>query len=98
MIELQAGTRFRAIELAAAPQQKRTRASRQFETSLVREAVNIKNACMRLEFLLYANFALDDWFVTLTYDEDFLPPNYETARKNQPAYFRRLRQARLIEE
>ena len=98
VIELQAGTRFRAIELAAAPQQKRTRASRQFETSLVREAVNIKTACMRLEFLLYANFALDDWFVTLTYDEDFLPPNYETARKNQPAYFRKLRQARREED
>ena len=91
MIELRAGNRVRAIELASAPARPCTRAARQFETSLVQEAVNIKTACMRLEFLLYANFALTDWFVTLTYDDWHLPPGFDAARKNQPAYFRKLR-------
>lgn len=94
MIELRAGARVRAIELADAPPRGRSRAARQFETSLVQEAVNIKTACMRLEFLLYANFRPDDWFVTLTYDDEHLPPCYEAARKNQPAYFRKLRALR----
>lgn len=60
----------------------------------MQEAVNIKTACMRLEFLLYANFSLDDWFITLTYDNAHLPLNYEAARKNAPAFFRRVRELR----
>lgn len=94
MIELRAGNRVRAIELASRQPRDGTRAARQFETGLVQEAVNIKTACMRLEFLLYANFSPQDWFVTLTYDDDHLPPNYEAARKNAPAFLRRVREAR----
>lgn len=93
-IELRAGTRYRAIELTAAPYQVRGRAAKQYETSLEREALNIKTACMRLEFLLYANFEPDDWFVTLTYDDSHLPPNYDAARKKAPAFLRKVREAR----
>ena len=96
MIELRAGNRVRAIELASRPPRTGGRAAKQFETSLVQEAVNIKTACMRLEFLLYANFSPQDWFVTLTYDDEHLPPNYEAARKNAPAYFRKVREARRV--
>lgn len=94
MIELRAGKRVRAIELAARPRQSGGRAAKQFETGLVQEAVNIKTACMRLELLLYANFKPSDWFVTLTYDAAHLPPNYDAARKNAPAFFRRVREDR----
>ena len=96
MIELRAGNRVRAIELASRPPVSGGRAPRRFETDLVRETINIKTACMRLEFLLYANFSPKDWFVTLTYDDAHLPPNYEAARKNAPAYLRKVREARRI--
>lgn len=94
MIELRAGNRVRAVELATAPQRPQTRAAKQFETSLVQEAANIKTACMRLEFLLYANFSPGDWFVTLTYDDDHIPHRYEDSRLRLKAFIRKLRQAR----
>lgn len=96
MIELRAGRRVRAIELPSRPSVSGGRAARQYETGLIREAINVKTACMRLELLLYANFGPKDWFVTLTYDNAHLPPNYEAARKNAPAYLRKVREARRI--
>lgn len=94
VVELRAGPRYRAIELASSLPTQPGRSARQYETSLEREAVNIKTACMRLEFLLYANFDPSDWFVTLTYDDSHLPSSYEAARKNVPAFLRKVRESR----
>lgn len=94
VVELRSGNRVRAIELSTPFASAKTRGAKQYESGLVREMLNIKTACLRLEFLLYANFSDDDLFVTLTYDDDHLPKNYEDARKNAPLFFRALREAR----
>ena len=94
VVELRSGNRVRAIELSTPLSPAKTRSAKIYESSLVREMLNIKTAALRLEFLLYANFSPDDLFVTLTYDDGHLPPNYEAARKNAPAFFRLLREDR----
>lgn len=48
----------------------------------------------KMLFLAWENFEAGDFFVTLTYDDDHLPPHWRDAEKKMPAYLRKVREAR----
>lgn len=71
-----------------------SRGERRLASSLIRERQNDIASWLKLELLLYANFSPDDWFVTLTYRNEDLPPNWRAAKKNPPACLRVIRETR----
>ena len=52
---------------------------------------NLRKSTDKLEMLMALNFPDGFWWVTLTYDNDHLPPNREAARKLLKKYIRKLR-------
>ena len=70
------------------------RQARQRVSSAGRKALNLKTSCRRLELLLAANFDSRDIHVTLTYDDDSLPPNKKEAVKRVKKLLAQLRQSR----
>lgn len=65
---------------------------------MLRELQNDRASWFKLELLLYANFDDSDWFVTLTYDDDHLPPTWREAKKNAPRFIRSVREARRAKQ
>lgn len=76
---------------ATASDTPRERAAKHRVSSAARQRINHRHAWQKLELLLAANFAPDDLFVTLTYDDEHLPADREDARRPLRKYFRQLR-------
>ena len=60
-------------------------------TSDVRQRLNDENRKEKVIFLANTNFTEKDQFLTLTYDEEHLPENYNQAEKELRKYIERLR-------
>lgn len=73
---------------------ERMRQAKTKVSSAARARLNFKAAWQKLELLLAANFEPDDLFVTLTYDDQHLPPGRDEAIRQMRAYLQRLRRQR----
>ncbi len=92
--EIYAGPCYRAIDSASIRPPTGRRSGRADETAPYQQYLNDKSSVQKLEHLIEANFTLDDLFVTTTYADDFLPPNYDIAARRLRAFFARYRPAR----
>lgn len=71
------------------------RAARANPTPPAQAFYNDKRSWRELWLLTAENFSRRDWVVTLTYSDEFLPPDKKTAEKNHMSrYVRRLRSSR----
>lgn len=59
----------------------RERAAKSQMSSAAQERINLRRAWQKLELLLAANFGPGDVHVVLTYDDDHVPSNRETANR-----------------
>ena len=91
--EIYAGPCYRAIDSAAIHPQAGRRSGRSDETAPYQQYLNDKSSVQKLEHLIEANFTLDDLFVTTTYADYVLPPNYDIAARRLRAFFARYRPA-----
>lgn len=73
---------------------ERMRQAKTKVSSAARARLNFKAAWQKLELLMAANFEPDDYFITLTYDDEHLPPDREAAIRCMRAYIGRLRRQR----
>lgn len=71
-----------------------SRCGRRAASTIKRELQNQKTSFLKLELLLYENFNLDDWFVSLTYDSNHLPSNWRVALKKMPYFLTKVRTRR----
>ena len=72
----------------------RIRAQKQRASTAARERLNARTSFQKLERTLAANFDDGDLFVTLTYDDDHLPPDRERAVRRIRSYLYKLRAER----
>lgn len=72
----------------------KARAAKSKCSSAARRALNFRAAWQKLRLLLCANFGRGDLWITLTYDDDHLPPNRKAAAKIMTVFIDRLRAAR----
>jgi hypothetical protein len=72
----------------------RVRRQKQKASSAAREMLNARYSYSKLERTLSANFDDGDLFVTLTYDDDHLPPNRDMAVRKVRSYLSKLRKRR----
>ena len=73
---------------------QRARAAKSKCSSLARQRLNFRYAWQKLRLLLAANFGRGDLWVTLTYDDEHLPPSRKEAKRQVTAFLDRLRYAR----
>lgn len=71
-----------------------TRRRKREISTLAQQDLNLRNARQKLELQLAANIVPGDWFLTLTYSPERLPPNREAAKKDIAAFLRKLRNRR----
>lgn len=86
-----------SASLAPILQTSSSRCGRKVASTIKRELQNQKTSFLKLELLLYENFELDDWFVTLTYMPDKLPSSWRAAKKKMPYFLSKLRTRRKKE-
>lgn len=81
--EIRAGRLVYAVMYTqvAANDTPRARAAKQKATTAARRAINLRYSWQKLEQLIAANFDAGDLIVTLTYDDEHLPPDKDGARK-----------------
>jgi hypothetical protein len=79
---------------ATAADEKTERQAKTRLSSAARQRLNFRAAWQKLELLLAANFGRRDWFVTLTYDDDHLPPDRKRAGAEMGKFLRALRSQR----
>ena len=70
------------------------RAAKTNVSSAARERMNARYSWQKLELLLAANFKYSDLHVILTYDDEYLPPNREAAKRRLRKAIRELREQR----
>ena len=70
------------------------RAARQRISSAAQARLNVRTSRDKLELLLACNFGDGDIWLTLTYDDEHLPPNRNEARKVLQKFIRQLRAVR----
>lgn len=63
-------------------------------TTMARQALNDKAAWEKLKMILASNFDYQDLMITLTYDDNHLPPNIIAARKLLKKFLGQLREYR----
>lgn len=73
---------------------KRKRAARTQTTSPAQQFYNKKCSWRELELKIAANFGSKDYMVTLTYDDDHLPPDKKSAKNLLRKTIRKLKSAR----
>ena len=76
----------------------RARAGRSQPTSKAQSFYNLKSSWRELELMLAANFGAKDMVLTLTYDDDHLPPNKAEAGKLFQKFVAKLRAVRRRRE
>lgn len=72
----------------------RARAQKRKASSEARERLNARTSFQKLERTLAANFDDGDLFVSLTYDDEYLPPNRDAAMRRLRSFIPKLRAAR----
>ena len=86
---------FAACSTQARPgDSQHARAAKSKCSSLARQRLNFRYAWQKLRLLLAANFGRGDLWVTLTYDDEHLPPNRKDATRQVTAFLDRMRDAR----
>ncbi|MFL8969337.1 hypothetical protein ACKA04_04610 [Helcococcus kunzii] len=70
---------------------KGTRSKKKKESLLSQKNLNNKNAKRKLNQLIETNFSNEDYFLTLTYNDKFLPSNLKDAEKELRNFIRRLK-------
>ena len=70
------------------------RRAKKNQSTEARRYLNLKYAYQKLELQLAANIRPGDWFLTLSYRDDALPPNRKAAMKDLSAFLRRMRSRR----
>lgn len=73
---------------------RRGRMPKSLPQSAIREKLNLRHAYEWLMLLIAQNFKLTDWMLTLTYDEEHIPPNTFAAQKRVKQFNRQLREHR----
>lgn len=91
--EIRAGNQF---EICVRPwinpsDSPKERAAKQKLSTAARQKLNFRAMYVRLARLIAANFSFRDYWVTLTYMDEFLPPDAAAARKCLAKYIKRLR-------
>ncbi len=69
---------------------KGKRAKKKIESAPKQNNLNDKNAKRYFRWLVHSNFARNDYHVSLTYDDEFLPATVEEAEKQAKNYLRRV--------
>ena len=82
------------VAVAGREDSLRVRAAKQAASTAAQQYMNLKNSWRELELKLAANFAARDYVVTLTYDDDHLPPDKQAAGREFQKFIRKLRAAR----
>lgn len=86
---------YAVVYTSAAPgDAPRVRAQKLKASTAAREKLNARTSFQKLERTLAANFDSGDLFVTLTYDDERLPPDRDTAVRRVRSFFTKLRRAR----
>lgn len=70
------------------------KAAKKEATTEARKNMNARTSAQKLEQVLWANFKSTDYFATLTYDDEHLPPDKKAAVKLLKKYFVAVRQDR----
>lgn len=70
------------------------RAGKKALSSEAQQRMNLKYAYQKLELLMAANFGVRDLYITLTYDDDYLPASRKEAQRRMQVFFRKLRAER----
>lgn len=73
---------------------ERQRAAKTNVSSAARERMNLRYSWQKLELVLAGNFTYHDLHVTLTYDDDHLPPDRDAAKKILKKFIRACRESR----
>lgn len=76
----------------------KTRADKCQATTAARQKINLRHSWQQLEVVLFNDFCRDDFLVTLTYDNDHLPPDRPAAGKRVRAFLSKLRASRKKRE
>lgn len=76
---------------------RQARQAKQKVSSAARQLLNFRAAWQKLELTLAANFAWDDYFVTLTFDDKHLPPDRDASIAEVGKFMRALRAQRKHE-
>ena len=72
----------------------KARAAKAKCSTLARRALNFRAAWQKLRLILCSNFARGDLWITLSYDDDHLPPTRREAKQRMQVFIDRLRAAR----
>lgn len=90
---IEAGPFLRIVRYPAASGRRRAGRTQGVcdETTDWRQNLNDRHSWEALSTWLHAYYHLDSQFVTLTYNDDHLPPNYEAAKRLLTAVLRRFR-------
>lgn len=94
LVEKWAGGHCRLIVMPDRPSRGGGRSPGGDPTSDFRQRLNDRTALEKLEMLVESNFFLNDLFVTLTYDDDHLPRNYDESKKILQRFIRSYREQR----
>lgn len=70
------------------------RAGKKALSSEAQQRMNLKYAYQKLELLMAANFGVRDLYITLTYDDEYLPTSRQEAQRRMQVFFRKLRAER----
>lgn len=70
---------------------KKQRAEKSQATKAAQAKMNYKNSAEHLEFMIAANFKNDDYFVTLTFNDENLPKDHTAMRDSLRSFFRSIR-------
>lgn len=82
---------FLDVDIYPVFKKQKSRSGRYRATSEVQAKLNENNSVKRLERLLHCNFTTEDYALHLTYADDKLPPDAQTAQKDVQNFLRRVR-------
>ena len=93
---IKAGNQFE-VEIYPAFTRKQAKEHQVKKTNKAQRNLNDRYARKRVERLINTNFARNDLYITLTYDDKHLPGSIEEAQKNMKNFIRRLNYRRAKE-
>lgn len=82
---------FLDVDIYPVFKKQNTRSGKYKPTTELQAKLNTNNSVKRLERLLHCNFTTTDYALHLTYADDKLPPDAETAQKDVQKFLRRIR-------
>ncbi len=97
VIEKWSGGHYRAVLYPSIIPKGGRRGVRENPTTEFRQRLNDTTQMRKLIATLEVNFSLDDLFITLTYDDNHLPPNFDAAAKCLQGFIKKYRTVRKRE-